>query len=67
MVRILIFSIFFTLNAFALSALEVAKHIVNDNSKDAQLELLFARNDYKDERGNVDIYTISQILKTNSL
>ncbi|EHP1447887.1 hypothetical protein KN952_000504, partial [Campylobacter lari] len=47
MVRILIFSIFFTLNAFALSALEVAKHIVNDNSKDAQLELLFARNDYK--------------------
>ncbi|EAJ0334938.1 hypothetical protein ACS0H5_001734 [Campylobacter lari] len=67
MVRILIFSFFFTLNAFALSALEVAKHIVNDNSKDAQLELLFARNDYKDERGNVDIYTISQILKTNSL
>ncbi|AJC86869.1 hypothetical protein CAQ16704_1424 [Campylobacter sp. RM16704] len=67
MVRIFIFSIFLTLNTFALSALEVAKHIVNDSSKDAKLELLFAKNNYRDERGNVDIYTISQILKTNSL
>ncbi|AJC85328.1 hypothetical protein [Campylobacter peloridis] len=67
MVKIAIIAIIFSINAYALSALEVAKHIVNDSSKDAKLELLFANNNYIDVNKNVNIYEISQILKTNSL
>ncbi len=67
MVKIFLCVVVFSVNLFALSALKVAKHIVNDNSKNTKLELLFAKDTYKDAYGNIDIYTISQILKTNSL
>lgn len=67
MVKIFFCIVFFSINAFALSALDVARHIVNDSSKNSKLQLLFGKNDYRDKYGNIDIYTVSQILKTNSL
>ncbi|EHT8208239.1 hypothetical protein KXM65_001013, partial [Campylobacter jejuni] len=53
--------------SFAISSLELAKNLVNNPSKNSQLELLFSNNSYIDNNGNCDIAKISQILKTNSL
>lgn len=53
--------------SFAISSLELAKNLVNNPSKNSQLELLFSNNSYTDNNGNCDIAKISQILKTNSL
>ena len=53
--------------SFAISSLELAKNLVNNSSKNSQLELLFSNNSYIDNNGNCDIAKISQILKTNSL
>jgi len=52
--------------AFALSSLELAKNLI-PNVKNSQLELLFAKDDYKDNNANLDIEKIVRILKTNSL
>ncbi|HHY1437362.1 TPA: hypothetical protein ACV1MF_001317 [Campylobacter jejuni] len=53
--------------SFAISSLDLAKNLVNNPSKNSQLELLFSNNSYIDNNGNCDIAKISQILKTNSL
>lgn len=63
---ILSFAVFIS-NAFAISSLDFAKDIIGDSSKQSQLELLFANQAYKDNRGNLDIDKISMVLKTNSL
>lgn len=49
--------------SFAISSLELAKNLVNNSSKNSQLELLFSNNSYIDNNGNCDIAKISQILK----
>lgn len=67
MVKKILLLVIFFYNCYALNSLDVARHIVNDQSKDDKLKLLFAHQDYKDKYGGIDIYTISQILKTNSL
>lgn len=64
--KLFVFFLFIDI-CFALSSLELAKNIVNNPSKDAQLELLFSGKSYKDSSGNLDIDNISRVLKTNSL
>ncbi|MBM0636498.1 hypothetical protein LNU06_00380 [Campylobacter sp. VicNov18] len=67
MVKKIIMIAFCVSVCLANSNLELAKNLVNNPSKNSQLELLFSHNPYLDENGNSDIAKISQILKTNSL
>lgn len=50
----------------AKSSFEIAKQLVNDNSKIEKLKLLFAKNSYM-INNRADIKTINYILKMNSL
>lgn len=52
---------------FAISSLELAKNLLNDESKNSKLSLLFSDSSYKDSNGNLDLSQISRLLKTNSL
>lgn len=67
MVKKFFLTILLVSEAYTISSLDLARNIVNDSSKGAQLELLFFRHDYTDSSGNLDVDRISRILRTNSL
>lgn len=67
MVKKFFLIVFLVSEVFALSSLDLARNIIGDSGKKAQLELLFSRQNYTDSSGNLDIDKITRVLKTNSL
>lgn len=67
MVRILSLVSFYLCSLFALSANEFAYKIVSDESKKAQIDLLFSAKNYLDENNRLDMNEVTKILKMNSL
>ncbi|KAA6231429.1 hypothetical protein FMM56_04590 [Campylobacter sp. LR264d] len=67
MVKKLFFISLFTTYLFGINSLELANNLVNNPAKYSQIELLFKNQSHKDSNGNLNIDTISRILKSNSL
>ncbi|TQR30966.1 hypothetical protein DMB92_07020 [Campylobacter sp. MIT 99-7217] len=66
MVKTLFLSLIFISNALAISSLELARNMVNDPNKEAQLKLLFESKSYTLD-GHINVAEITRILKANSL
>lgn len=60
-------SVFGASLAFGANALEMARNLINDPSKDAQLRLLFEGRNFTDSNGYVNLAELTRILKANSL
>ncbi|TKX31868.1 hypothetical protein [Campylobacter aviculae] len=67
MVKVFFVFLCFIQTAFAISSLELAQNLVNNPTKNSQLQLLFSNSSYLDKSGNLNIARISRVLKTNSL
>ncbi|TEY03075.1 hypothetical protein [Campylobacter sp. US33a] len=67
MVRFFFIIVFLSNQLLALTALELAEHMVDDVSKQNKLRALFDNKNYQDSNGNLDIDKITRTLKINSL